>query len=222
MNEGLIVILFIGAMIALAIIGYIADQRRTDAVKQLADTMGFSYLEDSSSYLPDTIWQFDLFNKGRRRKVRNLIQGNLDAGNVAIGDYQYTTGSGKHKHTYRQTVVFIESDQLHLPSFLLSPENIFHKIGDLFGYYDIDFDAYPEFSTRYLLRGSNERAIRQQFHDGVLSFYQRRPGMSSEGIGRILIYYKQNQCLPPKDWKSLLHEALEACDQFSCQHTPRI
>lgn len=211
--------MFIAIAIAFISISIILERKRAAAIQQLADTLGFAYQENPLAYLPDSIWSFALFNKGRQRtrRIKNLIQGTQNGATVSIGDYQYTSGSGKNKHTYRQTVVFIESDQLHLPSFLLTPENLFHKVGNLFGYHDIDFDTYPEFSNRYLLRGSDEDSIRHQFHDGILSFYQRQQGIYTEGLGNLLLYYQQQRRLAPKDWHTLLSQAMEAYEQFSQQ-----
>ena len=38
--------------------------------------------------------------------------------------------------------------------FEMRPENLLNKIGAALGRQDIDFDSNPEFSRRYLLRGS--------------------------------------------------------------------
>jgi len=47
----------------------------------------------------------------------------------------------------------MDCNKLKLPFFELKPENTFHKIGQVFGYQDIDFEAFPNFSKGYLLRG---------------------------------------------------------------------
>ncbi len=216
--EGWIILLFIVLFATAIVVSIVLDRKRTNAIKQLANTMGFDYREQPQTYLPNTIWQFDLFNKGRRRRLQNLIQGTQSNATVSIGEYRYTTGSHKNRHTHSQTVVVIESDQLNLPSFLLTPENVFHKIGNMFGYKDIDFDSHPEFSHQYLLRGSDEASVRDLFHEGVLNVYQRRKGISTEGFGPVLIYYKKGRRLNPNDWQEMLNKAMEAYEQFSQQY----
>lgn len=218
MEGWIIILLIVIAAAAAIIIGIVLDRKRTEAIKQLADTMGFDYREHPQAYLPNTIWQFDLFNKGRNRRLTHLIQGTQAEAVVSIGDYKYTTGTQKNRTTHRQTVVFIESDRLNLPSFLLIPENIFHKVGNVFGYKDIDFDSHPEFSNQYLLKGTDEESIRSLFHDGILNIYQRHPGTSTEGLDTLLIYYRRGQRLKPEQWQNLLNEAIEAYEQFSQQY----
>lgn len=210
MELWIFIVLFLAIFVVAIAISVYLDRKRTDAIKALADDMGFQFQTEPRTYLPSQIWQFDLFDKGRSRKLKNLIQGRQDRIKVSIGDYQYTSGSGKNRHTYNQTVAFIEADDLHLPSFMLVPEHIFHKIGNLFGYHDIDFETHPDFSSRYLLKGSDETKIRDLFHDGVLKFYQNQSRVSTEGIGTVFIYYRANQRLAPERWKSLMDEALEA------------
>ena len=48
---------------------------------------------------------------------------------------------------------------MNLPTFLLEPENILHKIGEIFGGGDIDFPESPVFSSKYLLKGSDLERI---------------------------------------------------------------
>lgn len=214
---GWIFVLFIALFATAIIISIVLDRKRTEAIKQLAATMGFDYREHPQTYLPDTIWQFDLFNKGRNRRLKHLIQGTQEEATISVSDYQYTTGTQKNRTTHNQTVVFIESDRLNLPNFLLIPENIFHKVGNVFGYKDIDFDSHPEFSSQYLLKGTDEESIRSLFHDGILNIYQRHPGTSTEGLDTLLIYYRKGQRFKPDQWQNLLNEAIEAYEQFS-QH----
>ncbi len=92
---------------------------------------------------------------------------------------------------------------------MLIPENIFHKIGQLFGYQDIDFLEHPQFSRQYLLRGDCEDKIRQLFNYRVISLYESRQGVSTEGINTLLVYYYANKSQEPKTWKAFLERALD-------------
>ena len=207
--------LFIGLFAIAAGVGAYLEQRRSQAIEAVANDWGFSFLKNAQHGLPQTVMQFHLFNKGRNRHFKNLIQGQQGDVSVSMADYTYVTGSGKHRTTHRQTIVVVESSHLSLPSFLLTPENMFHKIGGLFGYDDIDFDSHPTFSARYLLKGSDEAAIRDCFQDGVLAFYERQQQVCSEGIGSFLLYYKTRHSVAPTDWKQLMGAVLEAHEQFA-------
>ncbi|MEM6353334.1 MAG: hypothetical protein AAF766_21500 [Cyanobacteria bacterium P01_D01_bin.14] len=218
MEEWMIVVLFLGLVAIAALISLYLDRRRTAAIQAFADSWGFDYREPAKLHLPSAVWHFNLFSKGRNRRLRDLIQGRQGEATISVGDYSYTTGRGKNRRTHCQTVVIIESERLHLPGFLLAPENVLHKIGGLFGHDDIDFDSHPNFSKRYLLKGFDEDSIRTCFHDGVLNFYQRRHQVSTEGHNSLLIYYKAHRLANPNDWNKLIGVAMEAYEQFIQQY----
>ena len=125
-----------------------------------------------------------------------------------------STGSGKNSSIHRYTVALISHPDLNLPKFFMEPENVFHKIGNVFGYHDIDFDDYPEFSKRYLLRGSDEDSIRAIFNYETIPFYERKRNVQTEGFGRFLIHHQQRQ-LKPKNWGPLRDEALDIYRRFA-------
>jgi len=91
------------------------------------------------------------------------------------------------------------SGLVRLPSFILRPENLFHKIGESFGYRDIDFDSHPVFSKQYLLRAADEQACRGLFTKGILDHYDQRAGLSTEGDGDSLLFYRASKRVPLKE-----------------------
>jgi hypothetical protein len=203
-------LLILSLLLAFMGLSLYLQYQRQQAIKALAQNWGWQYLENPQGTLQPTLWQLNLFNKGRNRRFYTCIQGQRYGVKILMGDYRYVTGSGKNRHSHNQTVVVLESDTLQIPSFLLMPEDIFHKIGNLFGYHDIDFDAYPDFSKRYLLRGSDEASIRERFNDGILRFYQSQKNICTEGFGSLLIFYRDHQSLPLDQWASFVDEALRA------------
>lgn len=124
--------------------------------------------------------EIELFNRGRSKRVSNVITGEVEGSGVQVLDYRYTVGSGKNSSTYRQTVVAITTGGVGLPDFTLARESFFHKIGQAFGYQDIDFDRFPEFSKKFLLRGEDEAAIRTLFTRRLIEAYTGRLGCNVE------------------------------------------
>ena len=209
-----IVIVF---LILIFAVGVYVRHERTKAVKKIAAQLGWEFFGHGNDNLPALAWDFDLFSKGRARQVRNLLRTQREDASIFIFDYQYTTSSGKNSHTYYQTVVLFESDTLTLPRFFLIPENFLHKIGQIFGYHDIDFSDSPQFSQQYLLRGDFESRIRQLFNYRVISFYEGKLGrrrVSTEGINTLLAYYYAEWSQPPETWQAFLQEALDAYRLF--------
>ncbi len=101
-----------------------------------------------------------------------------------------------------------------LPNFTLRPENLFHKIGQVFGYQDIDFEAHPEFSKRYLLRAENESEVRRTFSTDVLSFYESDQKLSTEAAARQLIHYRAAKRVPPDEIAEFIKQGVRVLTLF--------
>jgi len=183
-----------------------ARRRRIELTKAAANDLGLAFFLNGDAGLVRELGCFELFSQGRHRHITNMIYG--DAGNVKVGifDYRYTTGHGKHKRTTRQSVAYIHSPELALPDFTLRPENVFHKIGSVMGFDDIDFESHPKFSSAYLLQGSNEEQIRSTFSGKVLSHLESHSGICVEGNGQRLIYYRSRRLVAPGDLRALMEE----------------
>ena len=163
----------------------------------LAESLHFTFSEKGDYSKLDVLSEFHLFSQGRSRRISNVLTGMFNDIPVMVMDYKYTTGGGKSSHTWQQTVLAIESDKLRLPNFVLRPENLFDKIGSVFGKKDINFETAPVFSKRYLLRGTNEEPIRSLFNERALEYYEQHPGVCTEGDGMKLIYYRASKRIPP-------------------------
>ena len=75
--------------------------------------------------------------------------------------------------------------------------------------HDIDFPEAPNFSKRFLLRGAQEHAIRAAFNPAVLDFFEHHPGMSAEGCGRQLIYYRADHLQRPAGLRGFMRQGCE-------------
>ncbi|MEL7332429.1 MAG: hypothetical protein AAFN12_09265 [Cyanobacteria bacterium J06560_2] len=193
------------------------NHKRAQLIESLAAEWGFTYRKQAQNCLPRE--RFDLFSKGRNCHLANVIRREQGSVMVSIGEYTYTTGSGKNRSRHCQTVVILDSERLALPQFSLMPENVLHKIGQLFGYKDIDFDTHPDFSQFFLLRGPDEIRIREAFDTDVLDFFEmkffeRQQRISVEGAGSTLIYYYADRRRDPRRWQQMIAEALKVYEQF--------
>lgn len=183
-------------------------------MRAAAADLGLSFFLNGDPDLVHQLRCFELFSQGRNRHITNMIYGDAGDVKVALFDYRYTTGHGKHAHTWQQSVAYIDSPKLQLPDFILRPETLFHKIGDALGYSDIDFDSHPKFSGTYLLRGSDEQQVRNVFSGAVLDYLESQSGISVEGNGRRLIYYRVRRMVAPSGMRSLMEEGFQLFSLF--------
>jgi hypothetical protein len=212
-----VLIVAIGGLIIGAIAWSVrAERKRTAEMQQVAASMGLPFYETGNPALVSELSAFQLFSRGHAKRTKNMIHGETDEVELGIFDYQYTTGSGKNSHTWRQTVVYFHASDLNLPQFALRPEGLFDKLGGVFGFQDIDFVSHPTFSGKYVLRGADEERIRAAFHDGVLAHFASQSGVSVEADGQRLIYYRAGRLTTPQQVRQLMEEGFQVYTLFRC------
>jgi hypothetical protein len=205
----------LAAVLALAYLNHRWEQQRTEALRNVADELGFEFHPGGDPILEGWLAKFHLFSQGHSRKLTNVLRGRTRDLDAAVFDYKYTVGSGKNARTFRTSVVCFRSDDLDLPEFALRPEDFWQRIGvKVFGYQDINFDSHPVFSRAFLLRGPDEAAVRELFTDTVLSHFETQPGVSVEGAGTTLLFYRHNKRIEPTDVRSFLTDGFAVLGMF--------
>jgi hypothetical protein len=208
-------VLLIGGLIVATIVSRKREQERTRMLAGTATMFGWQFSEVAGLNWIPNLEKFPLFSEGHSKEIRNAMYGDLEGVKTAVFDYKYVTGHGKHSQTHNQSVVYFEPRDFNLPQFSLRPEGVMHKLISAFGYQDIDFGQRPTFSSRYLLRGPDEPAIRTLFSDALLGFYEMNEGSSTDGGGNQLFIFRQNNRLPPQEIQAYVNWTLQLKRLFS-------
>jgi hypothetical protein len=184
------------------------EKKRIEAMRQAAMMTGFQF-EDrlEKDALETLVGELPLFRRGHSRKATSVMRGKKGDQSVVLMDYQFTTGGGKNSHTHHQTVALFPEGAGGLPDFEVGPENFLHRIGQAFGYQDIDFEEDEDFSKKYLLRGEDEAGIRRVFGSNVRMTLSSLKGWSAEVKGGTLAAYRSNKRCQPDGLTSYLAEA---------------
>lgn len=175
-------------------------RKRTERFQQVAQDLKLTFIPQRDT--PNRLQRFHLVSRGDcRGEIRNMIQGKIDDAVMGMFDYHYwiTDSRGENSSTtdYEQSVIYFRSRMLNLPHFDMRPEGLSHKIGSAFGYQDIDFQAHPHFSKKYLLRGDDESRIRDLFNDEVLTLLETQNRISVEAYGDQFILYRAKKRIRP-------------------------
>lgn len=209
-------VIAIGAVIGfIAIVGYLAylsDKKRTEALQQYAQAHGLVF-EGQASELGQWVQGFKLFNQGRSRILRNVMRGAKDRAAVGLGDYRYTTGSGKHSTTHHQTVCVVRHPGLQVPHFFLRRQvALFDAIGKMFGGQDLNFEEDAAFSKAFVLQTSGqENEVRRYFNERARAHFTALAGknVQVEGLGdTLLLHYGKR--LDVKDLDALVADAVNS------------
>jgi hypothetical protein len=106
------------------------------------------------------------FGQGHSHEVNNLITGVHGDIGIMFFDYQYkvTTSNGKSTTTVTYNVqVMTATLPLWLPVFTMQAENFLLKVGEKFGYREIEFES-EEFNQRWFVRGQDTKLIYELLH----------------------------------------------------------
>lgn len=199
----------------IAYASYLAEKKRTAAMKAVAQTMGFAFYDErEQAAIEALVLGLPLFNVGHSRKAARTLRGKLADQDTAIMDYRYTTGSGKNSQTHRLTVVVFPEGAKGLPDFRLSPESVLHGLAEIFGAQDIDFEQNEEFSKRYLLKGQDEAAIRKAFTLDVLAWFGGAPGWCVQTAAGRLLAHRGEKYVEPAEIPAFAADALRIAGLF--------
>jgi|SRR5690606_28528744 len=72
------------------------ERRRTARLEQLADELSLGFSAAGDVALKAALADLPLMQRGRSRKMTNLIYGRSGSVSLGLFDFQYTTGSGKN------------------------------------------------------------------------------------------------------------------------------
>ena len=194
----------------------IRRRKRRNTIKSLANELGFSYSKHEKN-LPESFQSFTLFLTGRLPSISNCIRGTFDDFMVTVVDYKYSSGGGgqnSKSKTHRQTVTMISLGEKNIPAFEILPETIFQKVKTAIGSQDIDFDSHPEFSKKYVVKGSQEDSIRESLSDRFLTSIEKHKGLSIECDGTSIIFYRNHELLSPEEIKPFIHWGIRRINEL--------
>lgn len=192
----------IGVGVSLA---FAYEKKRTAALADACLRMGFAFQPVIAKEQAPSFGDFHVLSVGHGRKGWNLMTGKADGAAVSVFDYRYTTGGGRNSHTWTQTVAAFPGAG-GLPELLLAPEHWWDRIGQTVGMKDINFEASPEFSKNYLLKGPDETRIRTAFGAEALGFFAQHPGWSVEVKGDAIAIYRHSTRPKPEELPAFVAE----------------
>jgi hypothetical protein len=214
MLQQLLMVAFLALLIAgpLAVFFFLQKQRRQEFEKA-AQALGFTFSPVGDGGIVSQFGRFQLFSRGSDRTVRNLLEGQAHGCEVKIFDYDCSQG-GDSSGSMNQTVLCFRAPDLDLPTFSLRPKKTLHKIAALFGYREVTFAGYQGFRQNYLLRGPDEDAIRRLFDVELVGFFDGYPGVSTEGGGPLLVFYRASERVDPSRLAAFLDEGFKVLALF--------
>lgn len=186
------------------------ERGRTEVLCRVAASAGLTFEPKADVGAVRSLGDVPLFARGHSQRVTNLMTGRFDGQQVAVFDYQFTVGSGKNQRTTLQTVVVLPSAKRSLPDLQMAPENPVTRFAEALGYQDIDIESSPEFSRRYIVRGTDEAAIRAALHPGATSYFAQHEGWTVEAQSGTVGIYRADSRPNPEAMQAFMEDACAA------------
>ena len=90
--------------------------------------------------------------------------------------------------TVRQSVGIIPLNR-SVPEMIITPKNVLHGLGKLFGSKSLSFSTHPDFSRKYTVKGPKPELIEDFMTPQVLEFFEARPGIFWAVSKNTLLYF---------------------------------
>ena len=145
----------------------------------------------------------------------NILSCYTEFGKIEASDITVSQGAGIAQEDTQMTVLHVSELEHTIPNFALEPEGLWTKFSELAFGKDIDFKGHAEFSKKYYLRGDDEVRLNEFFHENLIWFLERHPGIHMESQRNKLLIYEKHDTLSVTEIKSLLHFVEKVVCSFS-------
>lgn len=189
---------------------YLGEQRRSAAFRAMAKRYGLKYHKKSRG-IPKQFEFLDKLCQGHSRYAFNILDGIYQGRQVLLFDYHYATGSGKSHADHYFSFFMLRLDR-SFPELIVTPENLFSKMGQWLGFSDINFESV-EFSKKFNVRSKDRKFAYDICHPRMMEYLLKRPEISFE-IEKDWLAMGAEKRLKPEELPQRLDDLLEIRSLF--------
>ena len=135
--------------------------------------------------------------------AQNIVSGKYEGVRLIYSEIIYDEIPDSDSEESQLSALLIKTPS-DIPVFILEREGFFQKATDLAYRTDINFDAYPVFSDKFVLKGPDESAIRSFFHPGIIRKVAQHPHFHMESNGEAILLYRFDKSASEKSISELI------------------
>ena len=164
--------------------------RRQIRLKQMAGEHHWSF-DPHIDWDTSTLRTFDFFGHRPIEYKRNRIVGQYRRSRVLweVSDITFDEGALLATEVHHTTIEVLHLP-MRLPEFILEKEGFLDKVLQLAGQEDIDFAEFREFSSRYMLKGPDEEAVREFFAPELIEYFEQSDVYHLECKGKDVLVFR--------------------------------
>ena len=216
-------ILIVGGFLVLVLAGLLLwmkwQRERKDALHAKAKALGFEFAAKPPPEFVKNYGSLSIFNRTMGSRTKNVMwlqqaKRTIYVFDLTIITYAQTGTLSRKRREEWYTVMLLDVQGHSLPDFTMRPETLGDSIGSWFTGSDIDFKAYPRFSTEYYLQGPDEAAIRNLFDDKLLQLFSLNLDWVVESEDDCLLLYRKDRRPEPEELNNFIVAALRIAKAF--------
>ncbi len=188
------------AILVAAVIAWRLERRRVERLGQTARALGLAFHEEDPFDLASRYGHLDALRQGSNRYAFNVLEGEWKGHPVAVFDYHYETYShskrGRRTHHHYLSGAVLRLPR-RFPELLVRPETLFDKLGEVFGFEDIDFESI-EFSRAYRVKARDRKFAYDVFHPRMMELFLERGDLAVEIDGDLLLQVEGGKTAPDR------------------------
>lgn len=144
------------------------ERRRREALAAAAARLGLNFEPMPDQELARRHQRLAAMSRGTRPHAHNLLHGTYKGREVRCFDYRFTVQQGKNRHTETHGII-LTPVPAGFPRLEIAPETVLHKLADVVGMGDIDFES-DEFSRRFWVASQDRRFAYDLIHPRMMEF----------------------------------------------------
>lgn len=177
-----------------------AMKRRVNEIEALCAARGWTFRDVDTEGLDGL--GFWLTSQGHSKLVENVVWlRSSDDHALRLFDYQYTTGSGKNRATWRYTCSIADLPVTRWPRLRVTPETALDRLADHIGLRDLELES-EEFNRAFEVETENNRFATAVLDPQMMQWLlESWPHACFEIAGGVLMIWTDH--LEPNRWVSL-------------------
>ncbi|MDP6850191.1 MAG: hypothetical protein QGH51_04960 [Planctomycetota bacterium] len=204
------ILILLGALLVGALIyfSWLAAKKRREAFQAWATKNNWSYDPSRSREVYHQYQFLDKLRQGSNRYAFDIVRGEWKGRSAEGFTFHFETHSTDSKgnrrtHHHHFGVVLIQIER-EFSELSIHPEGFFSKIGQFFGYDDIDFESV-EFSKKFCVRAEDKKLAYDFCNTGMMEYLLQNPKTGLELEGNTLALYDTNRLDPDEIEPYLQH-----------------
>lgn len=159
---------------AVGILAWQQEKKRKEALRSWAADRGWAYSERDDRQIQRRGTPFD---RGRSKRATNVMAGQLAGRQITAFDYRFVTDSGSGQNrsstTHHYWVMCVRLPTW-LPTLEITHENVLDKLGDVFGFSDIELES-EDFNRRFRVNAQDRKFAYDVLHARTMTALLAQP-----------------------------------------------